>query len=220
MVPSVSWQDVHSMLAREPDPRPKPNPRPSLTAHRPSEDAASRRRCEDGAMSTTTTIPGELFLLLTDEAGRQATSFRRQALAAAAIAELLLRERIALSERRNPDVEIVDPSPTGEPALDRSLAALAEVRRPRLQSVISHRRMDLTEVLGRSSPPPGRSPAPRAGSRPAGRPRTPRSRTPCGPAWSVRCVTRPGPASRTGSSSSCCGPCGSPTGSSRVTSMA
>ena len=99
-------------------------------------------------MSTTTTIPGELFLLLTDEAGRQATSFRRQALAAAAIAELLLRERIALSERRNPDVEIVDPSPTGEPALDRSLAALAEVRRPRLQSVISHRRMDLTEVLG------------------------------------------------------------------------
>src|SRR5690625_4158860 len=116
MVPSVSWQDVHSMLAREPDPRPKPNPRPSLTAHRPSEDAASRRRCEDGAMSTTTTIPGELFLLLTDEAGRQATSFRRQALAAAAIAELLLRERIALSERRNPDVEIVDPSPTGEPA--------------------------------------------------------------------------------------------------------
>src|SRR5699024_3869966 len=99
MAPSVSWQDVHSMLAREPDPRPRPNPRPSLTAHRPSEDAASRRRCEDGAMSTTTTIPGELFLLLTDEAGRQATSFRRQALAAAAIAELLLRERIALSER-------------------------------------------------------------------------------------------------------------------------
>src|SRR5690625_6259196 len=100
-------------------------------------------------MSTTTTIPGELFLLLTNDAGRQeSTQFRRQALAAAAIAELLLRERIALSERRDPDVEIVDPSPTGEPALGRSLAALAEVRRPRLQSVISHRRMDLTEVLG------------------------------------------------------------------------
>ena len=99
-------------------------------------------------MSTTTTIPGELFLLLTDEAGRQATSFRRQALAAAAIAELLLRERVALSQRRNPDVEIVDPSPTGEPALDQALTALAEVRRPRLQSVISHRRMDLTEVIG------------------------------------------------------------------------
>ena len=100
-------------------------------------------------MSTTTTIPGELFLLLTNDAGRQdSTQFRKQALAAAAIAELLLRERVALSHRRNPEVEIVDPSPTGEPALDRSLAALAEVRRPRLQSVISHRRMDLTEVLG------------------------------------------------------------------------
>ena len=100
-------------------------------------------------MSATTTIPAELFLLLTNDAGRQdSTQFRKQALAAAAIAELLLRERVALSERRNPDVEIVDHSPTGEPALDQALAALAEVRRPRLQSVLSHRRMDLTEVIG------------------------------------------------------------------------
>src|SRR5690625_5640432 len=99
-------------------------------------------------MGTTTTIPGELFLLLTDEAGRQATSFRRQALAAAAIAELLLRERIALSERRNPDVEIVDPSPTVEAALDRSLAALEVVSCTRLPSVIYLRRMDLAEVRG------------------------------------------------------------------------
>lgn len=100
-------------------------------------------------MSTTTTIPGELFLLLTSDAGRQdSTHFRKQALAAAAIAELLLREKVALSERRNPDVEILDPTPTGEPALDQALTALAEVRRPRIQSVISHRRMDLTEVIG------------------------------------------------------------------------
>lgn len=100
-------------------------------------------------MSTTTTIPGEIFLLLTNDAGRQdSTQFRKQALAAATIAELLLREKVALSERRNPDVEILDPTPTGEPALDQALTALAEVRRPRIQSVISHRRMDLTEVIG------------------------------------------------------------------------
>src|SRR5699024_6792692 len=106
---------------------------------------SARRSCEDGQMSTTTTIPGELFLLLTNDAGRQdSTQFRKQALAAAAIAELLLRERVALSERRNPDVEIVDPRPTGEPALDRSLAALADERRPRLQVVVFHRRQDMT----------------------------------------------------------------------------
>src|SRR5690625_3915290 len=117
---------------------------------------SARRSCEDGQMSTTTTIPGELFLLLTNDAGRQdSTQFRKQALAAAAIAELLLRERVALSERRNPDVEIVDPSPTGEPALDQALTALAEGRRPRLQSVISPRRMDLTEAPGAALAPDG-----------------------------------------------------------------
>ena len=41
---------------------------------------------------TTHTIPGELFLLLTNDAGRQdSTQYRRQALAAAAVAELALR---------------------------------------------------------------------------------------------------------------------------------
>lgn len=100
-------------------------------------------------MSTTTTIPGEIFLLLTNDAGRQdSTQLRRQSLVAAAITELLLREKISLSERRNPDVEIIDPTPTGEPALDQALTALGELRRPRLQSVIAHRKMDLTEVIG------------------------------------------------------------------------
>lgn len=100
-------------------------------------------------MSTTTTIPGEIFLLLTNDAGRQdSTQLRRQSLVAAAITELLLREKVSLSERRNPDVEIIDPTPTGEPALDQALTALGELRRPRLQSVIAHRKMDLTEVIG------------------------------------------------------------------------
>ena len=100
-------------------------------------------------MATTTTIPGELFLLLTNDAGRQeATSHRRQALAAAAVAELALREKIAMADGRNPDLEILDTSPSGEPVLDHALAALGELRRTRTRAVLSHRSMDLTEVIG------------------------------------------------------------------------
>lgn len=100
-------------------------------------------------MTTTTTIPGELFLLLTNDAGRQdSTQYRKQALAAAAVAELALREKVALDDERNPHVEVLDPASTGIPVLDQSLGALTELSRTRIKSVISHRSMDLTEVIG------------------------------------------------------------------------
>lgn len=100
-------------------------------------------------MTTATTIPGEIFLLLTNESGRQdSTAYRKQALAAAAIAELVLREKVTLSEERNPEVEIIDSSPTGEPVLDDALSGLSELRRTKIKHVISHREMDLTEVIG------------------------------------------------------------------------
>ena len=98
---------------------------------------------------TTHTIPGELFLLLTNDAGRQdSTQYRRQALAAAAVAELALRERIALSEDRAPRVTVLDTEPTDLPVLDQALGALAELDGKALKSVIGHRTMDLTEVIG------------------------------------------------------------------------
>ena len=98
---------------------------------------------------TTHTIPGELFLLLTNDAGRQdSTSYRKQALAAAAVAELALREKLALSEERAPKVQVRDTAPTGLPVLDQALGALTELDGKKVTHVISHRTMDLTEVIG------------------------------------------------------------------------
>ena len=98
---------------------------------------------------TTSTIPAELFLLLTNDAGRQdSTQFRKQALAAAAVVELTLREKVSFDEGRNPRVEVVDPSGTGVAELDQALTALGELDGKRMKSVIGHRRMDLTEVIG------------------------------------------------------------------------
>lgn len=98
---------------------------------------------------TTHTIPGELFLLLTNDAGRQdSTAYRRQALAAAAVAELALRERLALSEERAPKIQVRDTEPTGLPVLDQALGALAELDGKKVTAVIAHRSMDLTEVTG------------------------------------------------------------------------
>lgn len=100
---------------------------------------------------TTTTIPAELFLLLTNDAGRQdSTQYRRQALAGAAIAELVLHEKVELSEERSPRVHVTDPSSLGIPVLDQALGALTERDGHRLRSVIAHRSMDLTEVIGES----------------------------------------------------------------------
>lgn len=98
---------------------------------------------------TTHTIPGELFLLLTNDAGRQdSTSYRTQALAAAAIAELTLRERIALSEERTPKVQVIDTEPTDLPVLDQALGALVDLQGKSLKAAVGHRTMDLTEVIG------------------------------------------------------------------------
>lgn len=98
---------------------------------------------------STHTIPGELFLLLTNDAGRQdSTQFRRQALAAAAVAELALREKVALSQERAPRVSVTDPAPVEIPVLDQALRALTALDGKRVTAVISHRSMDLTEVVG------------------------------------------------------------------------
>ncbi|MCW1805511.1 GOLPH3/VPS74 family protein [Brachybacterium squillarum] len=96
-----------------------------------------------------TSIPGEMFLLLTHESGRQeATQYRRQALVAAVLTELLLRERIALTEGRSPRVEVLDPAPTGVAELDQVLAHLTTLRSPRMGSLLGKRDCDVTETIG------------------------------------------------------------------------
>lgn len=98
---------------------------------------------------TTHPIPGQLFLLLTNDAGRQdSTSYRRQALAAAAITELMLYERLTLTEERSPKITVRDRTPLDLPVLDQALGALEELQGKALGSVIGHRSMDLTEVIG------------------------------------------------------------------------
>ena len=113
---------------------------------------------------TTHTIPGELFLLLTDDAGRQdSTSYRTQALAAAAIAELALRERIALTEERSPKVQVLSTEPTDLPVLDQALGALAELEGKSLKSAIGHRTMNLPVVRGEGYAAGGAGPRPDGG---------------------------------------------------------
>lgn len=78
---------------------------------------------------TTHPIPGQLFLLLTNDAGRQdSTSYRRQALAAAAITELMLYERLTLTEERSPKITVRDRTPLDLPVLDQALGALEELQ--------------------------------------------------------------------------------------------
>lgn len=97
----------------------------------------------------TSDIASELFLLLTADGGRQdATQYRRHALTAAAITELLLHQRISLDEGRNPRVQVLHPTPTGVAPLDLVLAHLARDPGQKLKGLLYTRRLDLTEMIG------------------------------------------------------------------------
>ncbi|MCL6424184.1 GPP34 family phosphoprotein [Brachybacterium sp. JHP9] len=98
-------------------------------------------------MTNRAPLTAEIFLLLTDDRGKSAASdTRTHAIAAAAIADLALRGRIAFSEEKNPRIEILDSAPTGIPELDQALAALAEMPRKRIDAIVQNRRMNLVEA--------------------------------------------------------------------------
>lgn len=99
--------------------------------------------------SAPLSIPTETFLLFTNDTGRQqSTQWRRYAVAAAAVIELALRERIDIAEGRDPKVSVRDASPVGDPVLDTALQAIAARDGKRLSGTTRHRSMDLTEVVG------------------------------------------------------------------------
>lgn len=101
------------------------------------------------SMSTPLSIPAETFLLLTGDTGRQKhTQFRKYVIAGAALIELALRERITMSEEKNPRITLTDPTPTGDPVLDQALTAVDERDGKKLGGTLSSRAMDLTEALG------------------------------------------------------------------------
>lgn len=83
-------------------------------------------------------IAEELFLLLTRDDGKResGSSYAAYGFAAANIIDLVLRERVTLSEDKDPRVSVVDPSPTDHPALDDALARLREKDGKKISSLI------------------------------------------------------------------------------------
>lgn len=63
-----------------------------------------------------------------DESGRDqgTASMLDHRLAGAVLAELALSGRVTLTEGKRPQVQVLDPSPTGDPVLDHALATIAE----------------------------------------------------------------------------------------------
>lgn len=88
-------------------------------------------------------IAEELFLLLTtDEGARKGYTARSYGLTGAVITDLVLHDRIELSDDKDPRVVVLDPSPTGHPVLDPALARLVEKNGKRLSSTVQDGRLN------------------------------------------------------------------------------
>lgn len=88
-------------------------------------------------------IVEELFLLLRRDDGRaeSATAQNGFGLAAAVVTDLVLAERITLSDDKDPRVGVLSPAATGHPALDAALARLVEKDGKRLSGLVADRRL-------------------------------------------------------------------------------
>ena len=88
-------------------------------------------------------IVEELFLLLRRDDGRSesVTAQNGFGLAAAVVTDLVLAERITLSEDKDPRVGVLSPAPTGHPALDTALARLVEKDGKKLSGLVTDRRL-------------------------------------------------------------------------------
>lgn len=69
-----------------------------------------------------------MLLLLTKDKGTPETMHRPYALVGAAIFDLVMSERIALSDEKRPRVTVLNPAPTGSPALDHVLQRIVDKR--------------------------------------------------------------------------------------------
>ncbi len=66
---------------------------------------------------------------------------------AAVIVDLALHGRIAVSDEKNPVIEIVSTDPTGNPILDTTLKRLVPLRGKRLQSLVVRPKLDPLEIV-------------------------------------------------------------------------
>ncbi|GAB3252075.1 GPP34 family phosphoprotein [Alteromonas gracilis] len=92
-------------------------------------------------------ITEELFLLLRRDDGRaeSAAAQNGYALAGAVVTDLILAERITLTEEKNPRVHVLPGDPTGHPALDQALQRLGERNGKRLSGLVTDRRLNVEE---------------------------------------------------------------------------
>jgi hypothetical protein len=88
-------------------------------------------------------IAEELFLLLRRDDGKpeSMSAQRGYGLAAAVITDLVLAERITLSDDKDPRMTVLVPGPAGHPALDAAMARLGERDGKKLSSLVTDRRL-------------------------------------------------------------------------------
>jgi hypothetical protein len=86
-------------------------------------------------------IAEELFLLLRRDDGKpeSATAQRGYGLAAAVITDLVVAERITLSEDKDPRMTVLVPGPVGQPALDAAMVRLEQRDGKKLSSLVPER---------------------------------------------------------------------------------
>lgn len=86
----------------------------------------------------------EIFLLLTNDEGGPASWGTQTgwALSAATIADLLIEERVALEEERDPRVRVIDATPTGRPILDKVLSRVVEKEGKKLSTLVQDRKLN------------------------------------------------------------------------------
>lgn len=93
-------------------------------------------------------ITESLHLLLTTPEGTPQTWASRSLGAnAALVTDLVVAERVVLSDEKRPRVSVVSTAPTGHPVLDPGLALLATRDGKRLDSLVSWARLDPKEAV-------------------------------------------------------------------------
>ena len=90
-------------------------------------------------------IVEELFLLMRRDDGKpaSATAQRGYGLAAAVITDLVLAERITLSDDKDPRMSVLVPGPVGHPALDAAMARLEQRDGKKLSSLVTDSKLNV-----------------------------------------------------------------------------
>ncbi len=97
-------------------------------------------------------IVEELFLLLRRDDGKAESAISQNGfgLAAAVVTDLVLAERVTLSDDKDPRMSVVSTAPTGHPALDAALARLVEKDGKRLSGLVTDRRLAVEEQVAQA----------------------------------------------------------------------